>query len=146
MMTNVIPLWFFKVYWLCWFLLSLAAVVLDSGYLVVPLVIAFITVETLGILFTVKNEGTLTDTDGEIRSRGFDLHFYGSDVLAPLAMGSGLEVVWSSGLDVGCVGPRRLAASTFHRALSAEGKDRMGFASKGPLVVLISKKHFVPLH
>ena len=78
MMTNVIPLWFFKVYWLCWFLLSLAAVVLDSGYLVVPLVIAFLAVETLGILFTVKNEGTLTDTTAKYVPEDLTFIFMGA--------------------------------------------------------------------
>ena len=100
-MTNVIPLWFFKVYWLCWFLLSLAAVVLDSGYLVVPLVIAFITVETLGILFTVKNEGTLTDTTAKYVPEDLTFIFMGAmfwRLSQWLRIGSGLVIRTGRGL------------------------------------------------
>jgi hypothetical protein len=57
-----IPLWAFNIYWLGWFLISAVAVAFNLKHLLWPLVIAFIAVETLGIVFTVKDAGTLTDT------------------------------------------------------------------------------------
>src|SRR5437867_4438216 len=60
-----IPLWLFNLYWLTWFLVSAFAVAFDWDWAVMGLVIAFILAETAGILFTVENEGTLTDTTGK---------------------------------------------------------------------------------
>jgi len=57
-----IPLWVFNIYWLGWFVISAVAVAFNVKHLLWPLVIAFIAIETLGIVFTVKDAGTLTDT------------------------------------------------------------------------------------
>lgn len=60
-----IPLWAFTAYWIAWFTVSAYCIYDDLGAMMWPLIIAFIAVETLGILFTVKDAGTLTDTTGK---------------------------------------------------------------------------------
>jgi len=62
MKKPTIPLWFFNLFWLMWFLGSLLAVVFNWSSLLLPLAFLFAAVETLGICFTVADAGTLTDT------------------------------------------------------------------------------------
>jgi hypothetical protein len=97
--TMAIPLWFFNVYWLGWFLLSASAVVWNLKNTLWFLVIAFIAVETLGILFTVDDSGTLTDTTAKYIPEDFTFVSMGLMLwrLAQWLPASRTWIVWALG-------------------------------------------------
>ena len=59
-----IPIKAFNAYWLLWFAISAIAIAANVELLLFPLVAAFLIVEVIGIEFTPRDAGTLTDTTG----------------------------------------------------------------------------------
>jgi len=94
----LIPLWAFNVYWLAWFLLSAVAITWDSKYMLLPLLIMFIAAETFGILLTVKDSGTLTETTAKYVPEDFTFIFMGLTLwrLTQWLSGS-VWIVWALG-------------------------------------------------